>query len=486
MIIKKWDSGTSTFSELYPKTKASMLYADDGTTTIFDTNTKIKLNYLPDAVFDSLYFYSAISGTTSLSALTQLIKSSATTNKRTPTGYYSIAATSSLINGVIDITNPSNATLISGSYYIGAIYASDEGTVAGAVDDYVASTTLETGDWIVCQTFSGTGTAGDPYVATFAVVENTYENATDSAPGIVKYGSSSTQTTAANAVTTTASRSYAVQNNGSNQMLVNVPWVNTTYAKATSSVLGLVELFDATVQTTAANAVTTTASRTYGVQLNADDQMVVNVPWVDTNTTYAKATSSVLGLVELFSDTVQTVAATAVSATASRTYGIQLNSNDQAVVNVPWTDTTYSKATATSLGLVELFNATVQTVAANTVSTTASRSYGIQLNSDDQMVVNVPWTDTTYAAGAGITLSSGQFSHTDTSSVANSSNANGVVLQSATFDTYGHVQTVSTIDLDGRYFTETEVNTSLAKRKEFYVQASAPTPTENDAIWFDI
>jgi lysophospholipid acyltransferase (LPLAT)-like uncharacterized protein len=269
-------------------------------------------------------------------------------------------------------------------------------------------------------------------------------------------------------------------------MLVNVPWVNTTYAKATSSVLGLVELFDATVQTTAANAVTTTASRTYGVQLNADDQMVVNVPWVDTNTTYAKATSSVLGLVELFSDTVQTVAATAVSATASRTYGIQLNSVDQAVVNVPWTDTTYSKATATSLGLVELFNATVQTVAANTVSTTASRSYGIQLNSDDQMVVNVPWTDTTYAAGAGITLSSGQFSHTDTSSVANSSNANGVVLQSATFDTYGHVQTVSTIDLDGRYFTETEVNTSLAKRKEFYVQASAPTPTENDAIWFDI
>jgi hypothetical protein len=52
------------------------------------------------------------------------------------------------------------------------------------------------------------------------------------------------------------------------------------------------------------------------------------------------------------------------------------------------------KATATTLGGVEVFSATVQTVAANAVTTTASRTYGVQLNSVDQMVVNVPWTDT--------------------------------------------------------------------------------------------
>ena len=54
-------------------------------------------------------------------------------------------------------------------------------------------------------------------------------------------------------------------------------------------------------------------------------------------------------------------------------------------------------ATATSAGTVELFSDTAQTVAANSVSTTSSRSYGVQLNSDGQMVVNVPWSDTTVA-----------------------------------------------------------------------------------------
>jgi hypothetical protein len=290
---------------------------------------------------------------------------------------------------------------------------------------------------------------------------------------------------------------------------------NTTYGAATSTTLGLVKLEDDTVQTVAANAVTATASRTYGVQVNSSGQMVVNVPWVDTNTetesfrtqtvtdtdsgytwaatgsavadsandiltwvsgsginidvdatsdairisntysyTLPAATSTTLGGIELFSDTVQSVAANAVSATASRTYGVQVNSAGQAVVNVPWANTetesfrtqtvtdtdsgytwaatgsavadsatdtltwvsgsginidvdatndairisnTYSytlpAATSTTLGGIELFSDTVQSVAANAVSATASRTYGVQVNASGQAVVNVPWTD---------------------------------------------------------------------------------------------
>jgi hypothetical protein len=50
------------------------------------------------------------------------------------------------------------------------------------------------------------------------------------------------------------------------------------------------------------------------------------------------------------------------------------------------------------------------------------------------------------AAGSTININ-----HADTSSVANSDNSNGVVLQDITFDTFGHVQTIGTTDLDNRY-----------------------------------
>ncbi len=82
------------------------------------------------------------------------------------------------------------------------------------------------------------------------------------------------------------------------------------------------------------------------------------------------------------------------------------------LVNVPWTDTTYTlpAATATTRGGVELFSNTVQSTSANSVTSTASRTYGVQVNSAAQMVVNVPWTDnnsggtvTSIATNGGVT-----------------------------------------------------------------------------------
>ena len=117
--------------------------------------------------------------------------------------------------------------------------------------------------------------------------------------------------------------------------------------------------------------------------------------WATPAGTYSlpEATATVRGGIELFSNTDQSVAANSISSTAGRTYGSQLNSAGQLVVNVPWENTEYNAMSATVLGLGKLFSNTTQTVAGNTVSATASRTYGVQKNASNQLVVNVPWTD---------------------------------------------------------------------------------------------
>jgi hypothetical protein len=64
-------------------------------------------------------------------------------------------------------------------------------------------------------------------------------------------------------------------------------------------------------------------------------------------------------------------------------------------------DISLDLATATTRGGVELFSNTDQSVAANAASSTAGRTYGIQLNSANQAVVNVPWVT---GGGGGIAL----------------------------------------------------------------------------------
>ena len=94
------------------------------------------------------------------------------------------------------------------------------------------------------------------------------------------------------------------------------------------------------------NAATTSLA---GVMTSADKTKLDGIATGANNYTLPAATSTALGGIELFSDTVQTTAANTVTTTASRTYGIQVNSAGQAVVNVPWTDTN-SGGTVTSVG----------------------------------------------------------------------------------------------------------------------------------------
>lgn len=125
-------------------------------------------------------------------------------------------------------------------------------------------------------------------------------------------------------------------------------------------------------------------------------KLILNWEAYDLAQPVAAATSSTAWTVKLWSDTAQTTAANNVTSTTNRTYAVQTNSSGQMVVNVPWEDSQTGSASTSTAWTLKLGSDTVQTTAAETVSSTASRSYALQVNADGQWVINVPWTDTTY------------------------------------------------------------------------------------------
>lgn len=193
----------------------------------------------------------------------------------------------------------------------------------------------------------------------------TYNQATADTLGLVKIGY------------TSSGKNYAVSLDANGKMYVNVPWTdnNTTYAQATSDKLGLVKIgYSAT-------------GKNYPVVLDGSGKMYVNVPWTDTNTTYANmgaATSSDAGKAGLVpapsagaqgkylrgDGTWQTPPNTTYAKASTSTLGlvmigyaengknypVELDGSGKMFVNVPWTDTntTYGVVGANgSTGLVK-------------------------------------------------------------------------------------------------------------------------------------
>lgn len=193
----------------------------------------------------------------------------------------------------------------------------------------------------------------------------TYNQATADTLGLVKIGYSS------------SGKNYAVSLDSNGKMYVNVPWTdnNTTYAQATSDNLGLVKIGYS------ANG------KNYPVALDDSGKMYVNVPWTDTNTTYSNmgaATSSAAGKAGLVpapaagkqasflrGDGTWVVPTNTTYAKANtstlglvmigyaengKNYPVELDGSGKMFVNVPWTDTntTYSVVGANgSTGLVK-------------------------------------------------------------------------------------------------------------------------------------
>lgn len=215
-------------------------------------------------------------------------------------------------------------------------------------------------------------------------------------------------------------RNYAVELDSSGKAYVNVPWTNTIYNVATTSANGLMSSSDKSkldgIQA-GADAVSFSRSLSSGTKIGTININGTNTdiyaPTAGEPVEYGVATSATLGLVRIGYPE------------SGKNYPVELNSSNQMYVNVPWTDnnTTYSagaglslsgtafslvKATPTTLGGVKVSSteiSTVSTVAATTFGS-QNRIYPVQLaypsgsagtDGNKVLSVYVPWENTTYS-----------------------------------------------------------------------------------------
>lgn len=134
--------------------------------------------------------------------------------------------------------------------------------------------------------------------------------------------------------------------------------------------------------------------KNYAVELDSSGKAYVNVPWTDTNTTYNVATTGANGLMSSSDKSklngIQ-AGADAVSFSRSLSSGTKIGT-----ININGTNTDiyaptagepvkYGVATSTTLGLVRIGYPE------------SGKNYPVELNSSNQMYVNVPWENTTYS-----------------------------------------------------------------------------------------
>jgi len=112
---------------------------------------------------------------------------------------------------------------------------------------------------------------------------------------------------------------------------------------------------------------------------------------IDTHalTGLSAATSSAFGGIKLHSDTAQATAPETVSATANRTYSVQLDADGKASVNVPWSDTDTNTQRA------------IHDTPVDGATTTSISSNWAFDNVKTAVPANALFTDTTYSVGDG-------------------------------------------------------------------------------------
>jgi len=178
MTIKRWDTSANNnaggWVEQYPKTVTTQLYDSNGD-AVFETignEDKIKVEYLPNSVFDSLKFYSSFDASVSSDKEAKFVDvlkgiyDNAATNDRSSIGYYIVFSD----GGALPAASSTTSGYIASTFKAQYTYKHDDSSSSSAT-----SVTVEAGDWVIIESASGAGTTASPFVVTLSVVSNTYE-----------------------------------------------------------------------------------------------------------------------------------------------------------------------------------------------------------------------------------------------------------------------------------------------------------------------
>lgn len=216
--------------------------------------------------------------------------------------------------------------------------------------------------------------------------------------------------------------------------------------------------------------------RNYQVELAPDGSgLFVNVPWI--NSEYGIATSKMLGLVKLGSDTKQTVAANTVTATSGRTYAVQFNSSNQMVVNVPWTDADHRDE---GYGMITPANSTAVTALTGNTTQITAKTYNenVKFSAANKWIVLAGTNSDTAGADemkwghilSGVTANT--YGQSSAKTLAwKEGNADTFTVVKPTVDAAGHITGISNITITA---PNTTVTTSL--------RGLAPKATQNSFL----
>lgn len=345
--------------------------------------------------------------------------------------YYVVTAGGDFFGDVTENLSPGDSVIVESAAAQGTSVIGDF-IIVKSEQDVATSTTIGLGN--VNGTASQIGVAYSNGTATLTNLDrgssqNIFK--TIASPG----GSNITASTNSDTINFAQAGGTTITNNSStNTITISSTDTNTTYTANNGVKLDgttfQANLSSFTQLTTAGVNTTATANRTYAVALDSSGKLAVHVPWTD-GYTLPVATNGALGGIQIgYTEN-------------GKNYPVELDA-EKAFVNVPWTDTTPSVMTVSTLGTAKLRSSAAVTQAAiDPPSSEVGRTYPSQLDSNQSLVMNVPWIE--YSAGSGIVIANNSSNPNISKNIAvNITNAANTAAVSAPTSTPGQSYLVQT------------------------------------------